>query len=84
VASSRLQWLPSQGSYFVSARYDHLDEYRHLRDVEFAEMLTRQHGVACIPVSAFYHDATDHRTVRFCFAKKEETLANAARRLQKI
>jgi len=84
VAPSRLQWLPSKGSYFVTARYAGIDEYRELDDVTFAAHLTRQHGVACIPLSAFYHDAFDESAVRFCFAKKETTLADAAERLVKI
>jgi len=79
-----LRWLPSAGSYFVSAGYAHLEAVAGLSDVEFARKLTTEYGVACIPVSAFYHDGTDHRTVRFCFAKKEETLALAAERLRKL
>jgi methionine aminotransferase len=84
VKSSRFQWQPSRGTYFVSASYAHLPEFNHFSEVEFAAMLTRNVGVACIPVSAFYHDAADHRVVRFCFAKKEETLALAAERLLKL
>jgi methionine aminotransferase len=53
-------------------------------DMEFAEWLTREHGVATIPVSAFYHDRKDDRLIRFCFAKKEETLQQAVALLKKI
>ncbi len=81
VKASRFQWQPSRGTYFVSAGYAHLPEFSPLTEAEFAMMLTRKIGVACIPVSAFYHDATDHRVVRFCFAKKEQTLTLAAERL---
>ena len=81
VEAARFQWQPSYGTYFVSASYAHLTEFSALAEAEFAVMLTRKIGVACIPVSAFYHDATDHRVVRFCFAKKEQTLALAAERL---
>ena len=81
VKASRFQWQPSRGTYFVSASYAHLPEFASLGEAEFAMMLTRKIGVACIPVSAFYHNAQDHRVVRFCFAKKEETLALAAQRL---
>ncbi len=84
VAPSRLQWLPSRGTYFVTARYAGIDEYRGFSDVAFANYLTRQHGVACIPLSAFYHDAFDESAIRFCFAKNETTLALAAERLVKI
>ena len=81
VKASRFQWQPSRGTYFVSASYAHLPEFATLAEADFAMMLTRKIGVACIPVSAFYHDAQDHRVVRFCFAKKEVTLALAAERL---
>ncbi len=81
VRGSRFNWQPSRGTYFVSASYAHLPEYQAMSEAEFAQMLTSKIGVACIPVSAFYHDADDHRVVRFCFAKKEETLALAAERL---
>ena len=81
VEAARFQWQPSYGTYFVSASYAHLTEFSALAEAEFAVMLTRKIGVACISVSAFYHDATDHRVVRFCFAKKEQTLALAAERL---
>ena len=80
-SASRLAWRPSSGSYFVSASYAHLPEFSQLPEADFARLLTRQVGVAAIPVSAFYHDAEDHHVVRFCFAKKEETLALAAERL---
>jgi len=84
VKDSRFQWQPSRGTYFVSASYAHLPEFAALTEAEFAMRLTRETGVACIPVSAFYHDAADHHVVRFCFAKKEETLATAAERLLKL
>jgi methionine aminotransferase len=44
--------------------------------------LTKEHGVATVPVSVFYQDNTDHRVLRFCFAKKESTLEEAVKRLQ--
>ena len=82
--TSKLHWLPSHGTYFVTASYAHLDAFHHFSDVDFAMHLTRNIGVACIPLSAFYHDAIDEKTVRFCFAKKETTLAEAAKRLEKL
>ena len=81
VKNSRFKWQPSHGTYFVSAGYAHLDEFAQMSDADFAQHLARKHGVACIPVSAFYHDATDHKIVRFCFAKREATLAAAASRI---
>ena len=73
-----LRLLPSHGTYFQLASYAHLSQEA---DVDFATRLTREAGVTVIPASPFYHDATDHRVVRFCFAKKEETLEAAVARL---
>ncbi len=83
-AKSRFRWQPSRGTYFVLASYGHLPEFAGLKEAEFAVMLTKQAGVACIPVSAFYQKPVEQQTVRFCFAKKEETLALAAERLAGI
>ena len=84
VRPSRFRWHTSKGTYFVSASYAHLPEYCHMPEVEFALLLTRNFGVACIPLSAFYHDMADHQVVRFCFAKAEPTLLSAAERLIKL
>jgi methionine transaminase len=84
VASSKLKWLPCSSTYFVSAAYGHLSEHASTDEASFSRWLTREKGVACIPTSAFYHDGSDHRVVRFCFAKREETLTEAARRLASI
>jgi methionine aminotransferase len=84
VRETPLQWLPCPSTYFVSARYGHLPAFAHMDEASFARHLTTTIGVACIPISAFYHDATDQRVVRFCFAKKEETLARAAERLRRL
>lgn len=69
---------PAGGSYFQLLSYRGLSE---LGDREFAEWLTRTIGVAAIPMSAFYSSRRDDRLLRFCFAKKEETLEAAAQRL---
>ena len=50
-------------------------------DIDFARRLTTEIGVAAIPPSVFYHSRDDYKVLRFCFAKKEETLARAAKRL---
>ena len=84
IKDSRFNWQPSQGTYFVSAQYAHLPEFAAMSDTVFALHLTRNFGVACIPVSAFYHAASDQKLVRFCFAKREATLAEAAERLIKV
>ena len=72
--------LPCRGTYFQLASYAGLST---LADRAFAEWMTREVGVAVIPVSVFYADGHDDRVVRFCFAKKEETLVAAAERLAK-
>ena len=73
--------LPSYGSYFQLYRYDRISDES---DKDFAIRITKEYGVASIPVSAFYLEGKDDRVVRFCFAKKEETLEKAAERLKKI
>lgn len=73
--------LPSYGSYFQLYQYGKISEES---DMQFAVRITREYGVASIPVSAFYHDAPDTKTVRFCFAKTKETLEKAVERLIKI
>lgn len=72
---------PAKGSYFQIAGYERIS---NLPDKEFATWLTREHGVATIPVSAFYSNGKDDKLIRFCFAKKEETLTEAVNRLMKI
>jgi methionine aminotransferase len=52
--------------------------------VDFAKELIVNHGVASIPISVFYNDATDRHMLRFCFAKTDETLINAAKKLCSI
>ncbi|MCU0418926.1 MAG: methionine aminotransferase [Cyclobacteriaceae bacterium] len=64
--------LPCRGSYFQLVAYEDART-----DRQMAEHLTRVHKVAPIPVSAFYRDGTDHKLLRFCFAKQDETLARA-------
>jgi methionine aminotransferase len=73
--------LPSYGSYFQLYQYGKISEES---DKQFAVRITREYGVASIPVSAFYHDGPDSKTVRFCFAKTKETLEKAVERLIKI
>ena len=55
-----------------------------LNEADFCQWLTREVGVAAIPLSAFYEDGFDQRVVRFCFAKKDETLRAALERLRKL
>ncbi len=78
---TRFELLPCRGTYFQLVRYDAISD---MPDREFAQWLTREVGVAVIPVSVFYHDAHDDRVVRFCFAKQETTLAAAGERLRRL
>ncbi len=76
-----LELLPCAGSYFQLARYDRVSDEPA---ADFAQRLIRDYGVATIPLSAFYQDGTDHRVIRFCFAKRDETLRAAAERLGRL
>lgn len=73
--------LPSHGSYFQC--YSYADICRK-SDKEMAMNLVKEYGVATIPLSAFYQQATDNKVLRFCFAKKEETLHEASLRLNRV
>lgn len=78
---SKLKLLPCGGSYFQSVIYDKITK-EHDRD--FAIRLTKEYGVASIPVSVFYRQGTDDHVLRFCFAKSNETLEKAAEKLCRI
>ncbi|WP_435607580.1 pyridoxal phosphate-dependent aminotransferase [Pseudomonas knackmussii] len=80
LGGSRFQFQRAAGTYFQVVDYSAIRP--DLDDVAMSEWLTREHGVAAIPVSVFYEQApADMRLVRFCFAKKEETLRQAAEKL---
>ncbi|RYY30018.1 MAG: aminotransferase class I/II-fold pyridoxal phosphate-dependent enzyme, partial [Sphingobacteriaceae bacterium] len=79
--SSKLKLLPCAGSYFQSVNYSHLSEEN---DLFFAKRLITEVGVAAVPNSAFYSKKTDFGILRFCFAKKQETLEQAVEQLLKI
>lgn len=81
ITGSSFEPLPCFGSYFQLLSYKKVADKP---DTEMAEWLTKEHKLASIPVSAFYKDKTDHRLLRFCFAKKEETLEKAGRILKKL
>ena len=78
---SRLRLLPSTGSYFQCVDISAVSD---LSEQDFCQWLTREIGVAAIPLSAFYGDGFDQRVVRFCFAKKDETLREAIARLRRL
>lgn len=73
--------LPCAGTYFQLVKYASI---KNCSDIEFCQWLTKEIKVACIPISVFYPDKTDHQVVRFCFAKKDETLIHAAELLHSI
>lgn len=81
LAGSRFDLLPCSGTYFQLAGYHRIADEP---DQVFAERLTREVGVAAIPLSAFYRDARDDRVIRFCFAKSEQTLAAAGALLRAL
>ena len=78
---SRLRLLPSTGSYFQCVD---ISAVSTLSESDFCQWLTREIGVTAIPLSAFYGDSFDQRVVRFCFAKKDETLRTALQRLRRL
>lgn len=79
--TSRFKFTPTCGSYFQLLDYSGITDEG---DMGFAVRLTEEHKVASIPVSVFYPDAVDNRVLRFCFAKREETLEKAAEILCRI
>lgn len=78
IRDSRFSFTPSRGTYFQMLDYSSITGER---DVDFARRMTVEHGVAAIPPSVFYREGVDHKVLRFCFAKKDETLRAAAERL---
>ncbi len=76
IESSRFKLWPSQGTYFQLADYSAISDKP---DTRFANWMTQEKGVAVIPLSPFYQTPPDTRIVRFCFAKQDETLAEAAK-----
>ena len=81
LAQTRFKLLPCKGSYFQCVSYGHFSEEE---DTVIAKRLITDFGVASIPVSAFYIRNTDHRVLRFCFAKKQDTLEKSVERLMKL
>jgi len=85
LAQTKFELLPSEGSYFQCVRIDGLAvPEKNLSEADFCQWLTREIGVAAIPLSAFYADGFDQRVIRFCYAKKDETLRLALARLSKL
>jgi len=81
LSQTKFKLLPCKGSYFQCASYAHFSEEE---DTAIAKRLVTEFGVASIPVSAFYIRNTDHHVLRFCFAKKQDTLEKSVERLMKL
>jgi len=81
IQDSRFRFTPSEGTYFQMLEYTGISD---LNDVAFAEYLTKEKGLASIPVSVFNKEHRDDRLLRFCFAKEEDTLLKAAAILNSI
>ncbi|MEO3406133.1 methionine aminotransferase [Mucilaginibacter sp. CAU 1740] len=81
LGQTRFELLPCSGSYFQSVSYRAITDEK---DSDFAIRVAKEYGVATIPVSAFYSKGIDHHVLRFCFAKRQETLDKAVDRLIKI
>ncbi len=81
LAHTRFKLLPGEGTYFQCVD---ISDVSDLSEAEFCQWLTSEIGVAAIPLSAFYGDGFDQRVVRFCFAKKDETLNAALGRLARL
>lgn len=81
IKGSSFEPIPSKGSYFQLVSYKNIS---NKSEVEMAEELTQKHKVAAIPVSVFYKRKINQQLLRFCFAKKEETLEKAGSILRKL
>ena len=81
IENSRFRPIPCAGTYFQSVDYSQISDES---DMKFAKRLTLEHGVAAIPISAFFSSKKDEKVIRFCFAKTEEMLSAAGDLLCKI
>jgi methionine aminotransferase len=85
LSATRFRMLAGEGTYFQCVDISSLAvPERDLPEGDFCQWLTREIGVAAIPLSAFYGNGFDQRTVRFCFAKKDDTLREALKRLGRL
>ena len=85
LSKTRFGLLPSEGTYFQCVSIGDLAvPERDLPEADFCQWLTREIGVAAIPLSAFYGQGFDQKVIRFCFAKKDDTLQSALQRLSRL
>ena len=75
IKDSRFRFTPSKGTYFQAVDFSEISDESA---IDFSRRMTIDHKVASIPISVFNQNKADHKTIRFCFAKKEETLKRAA------
>ncbi len=81
IKSSRFKVLPCYGTYFQLLSYKAISDKN---EMDFAVQLVKDHGIAAVPVSPFYHNKRDHKVLRFCFAKQQETIEKAGEILCRI
>lgn len=81
IEKSRFNFIPTEGTFFQLLDYSDISDEK---DVEFAIRMTKEHGIATIPISPFYENAPDQKYVRVCFAKSNELLENACKILSRI
>lgn len=81
LSGSKFKFTPAKGSYFQCLDYSAITKEK---DFDFAVRLTKENKIASIPVSSFYNKKTDNKILRFCFAKTNDTLEQAAERLCSI
>ena len=85
LAKTQFKMLPGEGTYFQCVDISGLSvPEKNLGESQFCQWLTREIGVAAIPMSAFYGDGFDQNVIRFCFAKQDSTLQSALARLAKL
>ncbi len=84
LAQTKFKLLPNTGSYFQCVDISGIAQGNQMSEAEFCKWLTTEIGVAAIPLSAFYGDGFEQKIVRFCYAKKDETLHAALEKLKKI
>ena len=78
---SKFKFTPAKGTYFQLLDYSEISDEK---DVDFANRLVTEYGIAAVPASSFYHDKYDVKALRFCFAKSDETLEKAAKILKSV
>lgn len=81
IKKSRFNFVPTKATYFQVLSFQHISKES---DVDFAKRITKEFGIASIPLSVFNTNGLDEKVLRFCFAKKDETLMKAAEILTSI